>query len=246
MTKEEMLEAIEELRKMGFKVIKEERAHIPEQAKEQITEDLEYYSEIISDRLGQLEEGISQKIINEPMAAMTETERLHNHYSDEKVDYRRHEIENLSMAALCIYNIKQCIVEGDIVGLFQAGVGLGDGLPPGDALYALDIGEMYDTEKEMYHAERKKSGKNRQDVKAFNEMKPFIFKEAARYWEENPKALLKDVVKHITLLPEQEFPHRFDKYPQKSTIRRYLKEAHEDPQNDFKIPEHALKPGRRS
>lgn len=136
MTRDQLLEAIQELRKMGYEVVNKDYAYIPKQAKEEIIEDLEYYSKTISERLETIGFTETNQISDEnPLMGINA--KSFAHYNKEG-EFKGYEVDSLDRAVMAIQGIKDHIRDRDLIRLFQDSVFLGENLLPGDAPHPYD------------------------------------------------------------------------------------------------------------
>lgn len=110
MNKDQLLEAIRELKEMGFEVIPKERGRIPDPDKQEIENELQHYEKNVKDRL---------------------------HSLDQQDREKTHELTSLEMVQLFVDSIRDDIRAGRLAEVFKTSIDFGrelyllpDGLAP--------------------------------------------------------------------------------------------------------------------
>ena len=222
---QELLAAIKTLNAMGYQVVSDKRAMIPETQKQDIIEEL-----------SQLEFFYCYKRLYE--LGLTSLKELNTEYEKRKGvkarTTREKEVEALWHAFFTINAIRDHMRDGDVKGLFYEALDLGAVLPASTRCHILTY-----SENKSLQAKKDGASQRKRDQKLNNEILPFVLHEAKRLREEDPTIFMdglgrNNIVSKIISACEKRFNQ--DEDVKEKWIKENIYEANKDPDNPFKLP----------
>lgn len=126
MNQDNLFQAIGDLREQGFKVTKKDRGYIPAEAQRKIEEDLNFYEDILKDRLEAL--GLTT----------TDLENVSSFEIYREGRYKGHEVQSLGAAMESVAAARDALRDGRVFDLVHYAVFLGWELPDGIAPHQYD------------------------------------------------------------------------------------------------------------